>query len=435
MGKLRTVSFILYLVKSLFVCFFSLKLDSINILLVSVFFDIFFLLIAQWKGNVFFFSYCLLSAITFLLYFSYLLESGGLSTYGGDDEAYLEMVNDFKSPDGPGLSIYHFISNRYTTYVYLIYFISWPFDLIGIEIDFPVTLCLFNVAIGSFVFPLYANVYRRMTGMNALPVSIIVFTPLLYYSIVNREVVNYLLYGLIVYLLTGIGFWIFTSLKTVAIFTLMYFLRPETSFSIIALQFFNSWNSVRNTKIFIASFLLIMVVMQFYTKQYIKTPDQGQRIYFNYRPVHDTETSIGALLRYSDNPVLKVLNYFHFVLSPIPPYFIKKANFENFFLSIGQLFWYFVLFMVIRNYQLLRKYINTRLFIANVLVLAVYIYIIAFHGGTQRHYYAFFPLVLFCFDYVHDHDRIRLVKTLKEFILVCCVTTIAYVFLKYVILG
>jgi hypothetical protein len=429
-NKLLNISLIIYIVKSLFVVIFSLYLQSVNVFIITLILDVVFYLISTRKGHLVFLSYCFFTLIAFLLYSSYLLESGSYCTYGGDDEAYFKMVQNALNDDTRIFSIQNFLNNRYSSYIYLSYFLLLPFKLVGLQIDFPITLALFHAAVGSLIIPIYNSIFRKLTGISKIPFSLFLFTPIIYYSIVNREVINYLIYGVFIYYIISNYNWFINIIRLIVSFTLMYFVRPETSFSLGIFLFFNSINSLKKVLIFGLSFLSILFVYQFFTKNHVTAIDQGQLIYFQLPQANISQSSIGSFLRYATNPIIKCLNYFYYVMSPIPPYVIRQYNFENIFLSIGQILWYCVLFSLIRNWEKLAECTKNRIFIANLLVLLIYVFIVAFYGGTQRHYYTFVPIVLMSFDFLYYNNETSFIRTVKEIVLIIPIMMIGYFTIK-----
>lgn len=362
-----------------------------------------------------------------------MLEAGYYCTYGGDDEVYLKLVQNTLNDEEKNFTLKDFLSNRYSTYIYLSYFLILPFKSVGLQIDFPITLALFHSAVGSLIIPVYNAVFRKLTGIEKIPLSLFFFTPLIYYSIVNREVINYLIFGAFLYYLIHNYNWIINTIRLVVSFTLMYFVRPETSFSIIMLLFFYSLNSLKKSIICGLGLLSVLFVLQFFTKKYIAPIEQGQKIYFGLPQEKNSPSSIGAVLRYSDDIILKSANYIYYVFSPVPPYIFKYVNFENLFLSIGQLFWYYILYSLIRNYSNLRQFIHKEIFLANLLVLLIYVFIVAFYGGTQRHYYTCVPMVLLSFDYLLYTNKLYLIKAAKELLILTPLIIGVYFVIKLLI--
>lgn len=381
---------------------------------------------------MYYLSFSIFLSICFLLYLSYYFESGQFHTYGGDDESYFLMIRDVLYGSRYDYSFVDFVNGRYSSYIYFLSLITYPFRLIGIEIDQPITLSMFHASLGSFLFPIYTGIYRKLFRANGYAWSVLLFTPVVYYSIVNREVLNFLAYALAINIILFSHSNIKKLFWLVFLFSFMYFVRPETSIAIVFLYALNYLRSVKGIIYIGLGVVLILFLFRYFTTAYLKTLDIGQEIYFSDTGIN--KSGIGYQLRFSKNIILRVLNYFYTFFSPIPPYFIHVRNSEYFFLSIGQSLWYIIILTYIYYFGKLRSHIRNSTPIASGFVIVIiYVAMVAYLGGTTRHYYSFLPVLLLPFDYLREKFPHLVKLLLTRLMIIVPGIIIIYVILSQII--
>lgn len=389
-------------------------------------------MIALRKGTQYYLSFSIFLSVCFLLYLSYYFEAGLFHTYGGDDESYYLMIKDTFYGSRYSYSFENFVNGRFSSYIYSLTFITYPFRLLGIEIDYPVTLSMFHAALGSLLFPIYTAIYRKLFNAKGYAWSVLFFTPLVYYSIVNREVLNFLAFALAIYIMLFSKNNVIKMLWIVFLFSFMYFVRPETSFAVLLLYVLNYLRSIRGIIYIGIGVILIIYIFSYFTTAYVKTLAVGQEIYFANAETNNS--GIGYQLRFSNNILLKTLNYVYTFFSPIPPYYIHTKNTEFLYLSIGQTLWYVVIMTYIYYYRWLRYYLQRNLPIVSVFIIVfIYVAIVAYFGGTTRHYYSFLPVILLPFDYLREKFPILIKSILARLMIFFPVIIVIYLVLRLIV--
>jgi hypothetical protein len=398
-----------------------------DIFWISVILDAIYLSLWRLRDNGIYKSYLYFTIIALSLYLSYFFEMNQDHTYGGDDDFYSSMMEEVFNSDYD-YSLTDFFNGRYSSFVYLISLLTYPFRLIGLHFDAPIKLALIYSALGSLLVPIYSKIYENIFKEEHNMWSILLFTPIVYYSIINREVLNYLAFGIYLYILSANKSKINEIVAMTGIFTFMYFVRPETAIAIPILFSLSKMRSLKSIMYMSLGVLLILMISQYFTTYYLKSFEQGRAIYFN----QDLNASgLGTTLKYSANPVLKIANFFYTFISPIPPYYFAVRTTEFFYLMIGHIFWYFIVLFYALNYKRIFLSINSNTITLSFVLLSIYVGVVAYLGGTNRHYYTFIPALLLPMEYINKKYRYVTHNTLRTFMVILPLTSSIYIILKY----
>lgn len=376
-----------YLLVLLWLFKFLLSIYFYNELVIYfIFFDIIVFVISYFLDkSLFFYLYYLIFQLTSIsLYISYIVESNGPFSYGGDDSLLFEYLNDS--------DILSLVVN-YPLFLYINYLIKDISILIFGHLEFKFLLYINNIVASLTVFNYYLISKKfKLKNFNL----IFLFTPFLYFSsLFLRDVYIYLFVSFYFLLLISN----FSKLtKIILFFVIMasiFFLRPESSIILPIFELFrriyNRITSLKYRAVLILSIVIFSIsianIQNFllsFTAFGFRDVELMKEIYFS----NESIGSLGAILLDSYPSIYYLFNLFR----PIPPYFFSTPNFENLIQIPGNIFWYLLIITCFINYKKVLK--SNPYTISIVSLFLIYIGLISFIGGTSRHYYAFIPFFI-----------------------------------------
>ena len=113
-------------------------------------------------------------------------------------------------------------------------------------------------------------------------------------------------------------------------------------------------------------------------------------------------TSIGMMLKASDNLMVNLLGLIYTYLSPIPPLVFKDFNFQNAFMGLGNIMWYVIaMAFPLAVIRLRQGHKFSKLLIIVAVVLIFTLIVVYLTSGNSRHILFLHPLiVLFALVYI-----------------------------------
>lgn len=183
---------------------------------------------------------------------------------------------------------------------------------------------------------------------------------------------------------------------------------------------------------------VLLVVFGFLNSFIYEQIDRVSRVseFYSSETVQNANSgSLGALFFESKNPALLLIRPFFVLYQPIPPMIFTGVNLQNFFLSIGNIAWYFILtayfvgFRCVSQFDLKRKKIQ----IITFLMLLFSMLLVSFTSRDSRHLLFLYPMVnLVALLYIQKYPK--LFKSVIAAILMGSFFLISiYVFLKAIL--
>lgn len=400
---------VLVIVKLLLIGVTGATIGSEQSVTLSLSLDLIFLTVGFLYSRTLTVTYLFTSTLCMSLYLSYHFESGAKFTAGADDQIYYDnfliLINSANFSDG-----YNSLLRTDLTSM-LLALASVPFRVLGIEFKSPIDFFLLQASCLAPLGPLIHKLSMKMYGRKVSILYFFAFTPYWYFGVVGREwplyylaIVVTLLFSsnnrVIVYIISFFVFVYLASLvrfEAILIFGLFVLFHIRNKLSVLAI-------------VVVASISMLSVsdyisgVLQFAT-------EKSRLIYFSQI---EQSTGLGGALKYSENMLVKPFFILYLIFSPIPPYFFHERTLENFILLTGHLFWPLLVFAI--GFRL-RKFICILIGSVGILSAVVgfssVILLMAFYGGTNRHYYPFVPHLLLILPMMFSMHR-SLVHSLKR---------------------
>jgi glycosyltransferase involved in cell wall biosynthesis len=266
---------------------------------------------------------------------------------------------------------------------------SAPFRLLGLDFRSPIDYFLLQSSCLAPLGPLIKRLSEKLSGKKISVLLFLAFTPYWYFGIVGREWPLYYIAILVTLIfLSNNRSIIYVSVALMCLY-LSFLVRFE---SMIIFSIFVLFHIRKKTVfLFIATCLTLTLL---YTSDYVNglldfAISKSQLIYFSKI---EQSTGFGGALKYSDSFILKLFFILYLIISPIPPYLYHSQTVENILLFTGHLMWPIFVFIIVFNFNrfasLLVDSVGIRSAVAGF---SVVILLLAFYGGTHRHYYPFIP--------------------------------------------
>lgn len=400
---------VLVLVKLLLIGLTGLTIGSEQSVMLSLSLDLIFFTIGFLYSRTLLVTYLFTNILCMSLYLSYHFEGGAKFTSGADDEIYyynfLTLINSASFSDG-----YNSLLRTDLTSM-LLALASVPFRVLGLEFKSPIDFFLLQASCLAPLGPLIHKLSMRMHGRNVGISYFFVFTPYWYFGVVGREWPLYYI-AILATLLYSFNIRIILYLTSFFVFVCLAFLvRLESVFIFGLFILFH----IRNKRIFLA-IVVVASMLMLYASDYFSgvlqfATEKSRLVYFSQI---EQSTGLGGALKYSENMLAKPFFILYLIFSPIPPYFYHERTFENFILLAGHLIWPLLIFAIVFRWK---KFISILIDSFGILPAAVgfsfVILLMAFYGGTHRHYYPFVPHLLLIFPMMFSMHR-SLVHPLKR---------------------
>ena len=400
---------VLILVKLLLIGVTGASIGSEQSVALSLSLDLIFFSVGFLYSRALLVTYLFASTLCILLYLSFHFEGGAKFTAGADDEIYydnfLTLVNSASFSDG-----YNSLLRTDLTSI-LLALASIPFRVLGFEFKSPIDFFLLQASCLAPLGPLIHKLSMRMYGRNVGISYFFAFTPYWYFGVVGREWPLYYIAILVTLLLSSntravvyiIVFFIFGYLA--------FHVRLEAVFIFGLFMLFH----IRNKRIFLAIVVVASISMlsasDYFSGVSEFAAEKSRLVYFSQI---EQSTGLGGALKYSENILVKPFFILYLVFSPIPPYFYHERTLENFILLTGHLLWpLLILAIVFRWNKFIRILIDSAGILPAVMGFGSVILLMAFYGGTNRHYYPFIPHLLLILPMMFPTHR-SLVHSLKR---------------------
>ena len=353
---------------------------------------------------LFTFSYglYLLNATFFLMILNWV--NGNPFLAGGDDlffysagkELFLAEYNIITEVDGIPL----WVAN-YPFYLYLISFYYGFLSQLGLDSLHFYHLTLLKVAFGAsipvFIFNLARHYQKDITKVDLI--TIILFPALV------LQTVSFLRDSIISF------FFILGVLKAASnkriisrliwllpLATIIYFIRPvHAFFLIIFLVIYIVFENRRFLwlKIFGVSALAVICLF-FFNKEVTTFFEQYERVQGMYTELSletNQEGSLGVKLYSSNAPMLIPIKLLYYFLSPIPPPIVSGLSGLSLYLSLGAIFWYFIIFGFLKS--VMKQSSRENPFYVSLFVLFVLAGLVGISSSKDpRHLTFMYPIIL-----------------------------------------
>jgi hypothetical protein len=381
---------VLLIAKVLLLLLIASTIGSEQTVALALVLDLVYLILGILFSRTLCLTYCFTNLLCMSLYLSYYFETGANFTSGADDEIYYDnfrtVIGAASFSDG-----YETLMRRDLTTL-IIALASAPFRLIGIEFKSPIDFFLLQASLLAPLGPLIQKLSMKLAGEKISFLYFIAFTPYWYAGVVGREWPLYYLALLLTLFLSVKGRTIFQF------FPLLFFLYPASLVRFEAIFIFGIFLlfHFRLKIAFIVTSIIAVTLIQFFSDYYLDllqfATEKSRAIYFSQE---EQSAGLGGALKYSENIFFKPIFILYLTLSPIPPYFFVHQTFENFILLPGHLLWPLLILSIVFR---LRKFISILKGSAGIRAALIgfitIILLMAFYGGTHRHYYPFIPHLL-----------------------------------------
>jgi hypothetical protein len=287
--------------------------------------------------------------------------SGGDDLFFYDAGKALFLSNYDINIDYEGFSL---IAVNYPAYLYLISFFYGFFSFLGFDSLHFYHFTLFKVSLGAII-PVLIFKLRNFYYFNISKVDLIfiILFPTLILQTVSflRDSLISLFFIFAVYKIVLNKKFIYKFLWMLPFSVILYFFRPLHGFLLIfffVIYYFFSSKKFLWVKIFSFAFLFIFFVSYFisYFGDFLDQYQRLQGMYSELSIETNQEGSLGVVLYASSFPLIWPFKLLYFYLSPIPPPIFATFNILSIYLSLGSLFWYFIVFGFFKS--VLRK-VNT----------------------------------------------------------------------------
>ncbi len=365
----------------------SLTIGTEKTLSLSIALDLLFLTVGNLYSRALVVTYLYTCILCLSLYLSYHFEGIGKFTAGGDDQIYYDnfilLFNSF------GIIDEYNSMGRTDLTTLLMVVASAPFRLVGFDFRSPVDYFLLQSSCLAPLGPLIKNISEKICKRRIGLLLFFAFTPYWYYGIVGREWPLYYISLLVTSIFISNNRSIIKLLVILIYFYLSFLVRFE---SVIIFGIFMLFHiRQKSFFLFMAACLALSLVYNF---EYIRelndfAVNKSQLIYFSNI---EQSSGFGGALKYSDSIFIKPIFIIYLVFSPIPPYFYHSQTLENVLLLNGHLMWpIFILIIAFRFNRFKSLLVNSVPIRSAFASFSVVIIIMAFYGGTNRHYYPFIP--------------------------------------------
>jgi hypothetical protein len=443
--KSKVFIYCLGVISLLLVIFESNELLLLLLYLFSVSFG--FLLYDKVARHLFFLSYSLLIIILPFLIDSYINVAGQPFIPGGDAEMYYNRITSIAQ--GNNESYYgryklflKILSSYYKVILYLGGSISYYYFF------------FFSMFVGANLSPLLYKIGKGFFSEKVL-ISGCILTclfPGLIQVATNswRESLVYTPFLLSIYLAININ-----RAKNLILYflTFMFLANIRLEIGVISLTFFVlfnfvflnkkelDWISLMSSKLLLLLLLLTVIFFAFQNGlfEYLKFEKSSSLSYQMgaYTEMSNETTDDNSISNTLRNAGLigRFLLFFYTLFAPIPPpgFFQRSFTFYNLFISIGAIFWYFLMpIAVIGMLNNFKKY-NLSSFTKSFFISFVLgIIIISLTSiGTQRHKLYLYPILfLYAYDYLEVSKSKTKAKLILKILLFYAIGLTLYLFWK-----
>lgn len=363
------------------------------------------------------FGYFFLSiVISKLLVYDFLRVNGTTFIGGGDDQVFTDMALYFTDHE-LDLSDPFYTAVPYKLYVFILtewinlvrFFSGEPNNQ-----HFHSVLLMLNSFYGATIA---VNVKRIMIHagimdkIKSYTYALTLFNPfLLYYSsVLLREIFMVLLIVTTIYALLSDMKLIGKVLIIFLCFLGAVFVRPVNSVIILIASFIYMMQSIRSVKVrvfiigTIAAFILFYIVPNIGKLLGRDVSPESFNKFSELTLSQASESSIGAKLVQSSNPLIQAILPLYVLLSPIPPPFVSDLSLKAFLISLGVVSWIFSLvlyFPFIQTFYKERKEIAVnqihyyRFVLISSIVAGINVLIVGFSSHDPRHNLFIYPLLI-----------------------------------------
>jgi hypothetical protein len=396
------------------VTFFTIGSEQTVTLSLSL--DLFFLTVGILYSRILGFTYLYTSILCMTLYLSYYFESGSWFTTGADDQIYYD--NFLVLINSNGFFAGYDSLDRTDLTSALLALASAPFQVLGIQFNSPIDFFILQASCLAPLGPLIQKLSMTLYGKKISILYFYAFTPYWYFGVVGREWPLYYLALVITLLFLSNNRFIINMAFSFLGLYLASLVRFE---AILIFGFFILFN-IRNKMVFLAAVVLALMSMVSVSDYIMSLLDfatnKSRAIYFSQI---EQSAGLGGALKYSENIFVKPIFIIYLIFSPIPPYFIHKPTIENFVLLFGHLFWPLLVFAFVFNWRKFIRIIVDSVGIRSAVVgFGTVILLMAFYGGTNRHYYPFVPHLLLILPLMFSIHKSFLFHLKRSMIILSC---------------
>ncbi len=432
---------------SLFLTYFAYYFNEPSLLFTGLLFYLIGSLFTLCKREyrIFQVSYCWL--VIFCVAQALFFQSAYLQIFdkGGDDRYFFEdwILLGYYDIDAV-LTEY----NPYKTFVLpAVYYLKF-INFLGFGSTFSFHVNLINVFVGSMipVFVYKTAIFFTTSRLAQFATVFVSFYPFLNYQSVKimRDVDVYLLFTILIYLLTTNLRLLAKGLWILLIVFLMWNVRKEALIYIFILV--GSFSFLQNKSILTRVTLVVLIFLSFgVVYMYVSTVYgldlnsviKFSQLYDDLRQETAGDSSIATMLK-NAGFLGKVISVPYVWLSPLPPPILFSVNFMSLLISIGCLLWYYLMPRGVIN--LYNNTINSSGIEQRNLSLSICVTIligslfIAYTSGDPRHTLIFFPTFsIFCFGYFQNSRQKFELNLIYVTIFTLIVAILSYLYLKFLI--
>ena len=363
--------------------------------------------------RIFQISYLWLIVFSVVQVFFFLSEYNQPFDKGGDDGYFYEswILAGFTD-----LEVAFADYNPYKTFVlpqiYLLKFINF----LGLNSTHSFHINLSNTFVGAFIPVFVFNASKRFLSarMAQFVAAFVVFYPFFNYQIVKilRDVHVYLLFTIAFYVLTTHLKIVIKAVVLAVILFLIFHLRKEAILYFLVLigsyAFFINKSTV--VRIWIVSLVFISFGIAYYVINSvfglgISDIARFSQAYDELRQETEGSSSLATMLK-NAGLIGKLVSVPYVWLSPLPPPVLFSINLMNILISIGCLFWYYLVPRgALELFRRCRKETEGNKALVKALMTTFIIgsLFISYTSGDPRHLLIFFPcFVIFCFGYFEN---------------------------------
>lgn len=404
--KIVHITFIIFSILGVYFTNLSLQFRDSSIVFSFVFlaFIGFFLFSNGSSRTLFLFHYVLYSLFAICFYEYYTSVNGASFIGGGDDEFFYKISKGFYLDNFERNRFYEGVFFPITTYQGYIYTLSgylWILNVLGFDSTNVFHFILINVLVGSFSGMLVFRIARKIGYQLGGYLFIITLFPVTVWYGVTLLRDSFILFFFLLLIDTLVSSEKLT-LKQILLSVLWIILtatiRPAHaiifSFLLGVKFFFSIQGIVSKVLLIMVAIIVIFTFLESSVNDQLEEVSQVAENYDSEISENASGSSIGRLLYSSSNPVFIVIRPVVLFFSPIPPLIFSGLTFDNLFLSIGNLLWYFfgASFLVLL-YVKGRTIIYSNIYLSLTSVILFTPIIISLTSRDPRHIVFVYPIV------------------------------------------
>lgn len=345
--------------------------------------------------------------------FFFLQEYSQVFDRGGDDAYFFET---WILPGYYDLAEVLVDHNPYKTFtvpasVYLRFI-----NLIGLSSIHSFHINIINVFLGAFipVFIYKLASFFASQRVAQLAAAFVIFYPFFNYQVVKvmRDVHIYMLFTVAVYLITSQLNFYSKIIYAGVIFFLVINVRKEALLYFLLL--FGTYSFIIHKGIVMRGVIIVGIILASIGVYYYMTTVFGltiadinrfSQLYDDLRKDTDSGNSIATMLK-NAGFIGKLISVPYIWLSPLPPPALFSLNIMTIMISIGCLFWYYLIPRGVLEIYRVASHANERQSSLARALIVTFLFgslFISYTSGDPRHLLIFFPIsVIFCFGYFEN---------------------------------